>query len=183
MSAEIILIEDVYKLGRVGDVVNVKPGYARNFLIPQKKALRATKANIEAFESQKKELQKRADDNRNKAIEISDKLAGKMFVIIEQASEKGMLYGAVTSVSASKVLNENGYNVAKDAVQIIKPIKSVGIYNVDVLLHADVTCNIALNVAVSNEAADEQYQESLKVPDSSNSDESNNAEATQESNG
>ena len=155
---DVILIEDVYKLGRVGEIVTVKPGYARNFLIPQK-ALRATKANIAAFEAQKAELQQRADDNRKAAAAVSDSLAGKSFTIIEQASEKGMLYGAVTSISASKMLNDNGFKVAKDAVQIIKPIKSIGIYNVEVVLHADVKCEISLNVAVSSEQAEEQAQE------------------------
>jgi len=156
---DVILIEDVYKLGRVGEVVSVKPGYARNFLIPQQKALRASKANIAAFEAQKADLEKRAEENRQAAAAVASSLAGKSFTIIEQASEKGMLYGAVTSISASKMLNDNGFKVAKDAVQVVKPIKTVGIYNVEVVLHADVTCEIVLNIAVSNEVAEQQAQE------------------------
>lgn len=156
---DVILIEDVYKLGRTGDVVTVKPGYARNFLIPQKKALRATAANIASFEARKAELLKRAEDNRNEAQSVAQNLNGKTFIIIEQASEKGMLYGAVTSVSASKLLVDNGYAVAKDAVQIIKPIKSVGLYNVDVILHSDVKCQITLNIAVSEDVAKAQASE------------------------
>ena len=168
----VILIEDVYKLGRVGEVVTVKPGYARNFLIPQKKALRASKENIAAFEAQKADLEKRAADNRKAAVAVSDSLAGKSFTIIEQASEKGMLYGAVTSISASKMLNDNGFSVAKDAVQITKPIKTIGIYTVEVVLHADVTCEITLNVAVSAEQAEQQAQEA--------SAENNNSSETEE---
>lgn len=156
---DVILIEDVYKLGRVGEVVTVKPGYARNFLVPQKKALRASKANIAAFEAQKEELEKRAADNRQAAADVADALSGKSFTIIEQASEKGMLYGAVTSISASKMLNDSGYAVAKDAVQIAKAIKTVGIYNVEVVLHADVKCEIVLNIAISNEVAEQQAQD------------------------
>jgi len=152
-TTEIILIVDVYKLGRVGDVVKVKPGYARNFLIPQGKAYRATKANIAAFEARKADLVQKAADNKSQAEALAKTLSGKVFAIIEQASEKGLLYGAVTSVSASRLLNDNGFAVAKDAVQIIKPIKSVGLHTVQVILHPEVSCEISLNIAISNEEA------------------------------
>jgi large subunit ribosomal protein L9 len=152
-TTEIILIVDVYKLGRVGDVVKVKPGYARNYLIPQGKAYRATKANISAFEAHKVELIQKAADNKANAQALAQSLAGKVFNIIEQASDKGMLYGAVTAISAGKLLNDNGFAVAKDAVQIIKPLKSVGLHEVQVVLHPEVSCAISLNIAVSNEEA------------------------------
>ena len=156
---EVILIEDVYKLGKVGQVVTVKAGYARNYLIPQGKALRANKNNLIIFEDRKIELENRAKLLKQSAVELAERLSGQIFVIISQASEKGVLYGAVTAVSVGKILTEAGFAVAKDAVQIVKPIKAVGLYHVSVVLHSEVTCEIILNVASSQEQADRNIEQ------------------------
>lgn len=155
---EVILIEDVYKLGKVGQIVTVKPGYARNYLIPQGKALRADKNNLIVFEDRKVELENRAKLLKQNAVELAERLSGQTFVIISQASEKGVLYGAVTAISVGKILTDSGFTVAKDAVQIVKPIKAVGLYHVNVVLHSEVTCEITLNVASSHEQAEKNIQ-------------------------
>lgn len=166
--AELILLEDVYKLGTTGDVVTVKPGYARNYLIPKGKALIANDANISIYNSRKSELEKLALQKKKDAEAMSNKMSGKVFTVLEQASEKGMLYGAVTSVSMSRFLDEKGYKVAKDAVQIRKPIKSVGIYEVEVVLHANVVSSIRLNISVSDEQAQIQLEEEKEELESNN---------------
>lgn len=160
--AEVILKEDIYKLGYMGDIVKVKMGYARNYLIPQGKALRANANNKKLFEAQKVELAERASKIKQEAEKTAHKLSDKVFTIIEQASESGVLYGAISAVYAGKFLQEKGYNIAKDAVQIVKPIKSLGLHIVDVVLHADIKCQITFNIAVSEESASEQLNDAKK---------------------
>lgn len=150
---EVILLEKVGKLGHLGDVVKVKDGYARNFLIPSKKALRVTKANLEMFEKQKADLQTKNEAARTSAQLIADKIKGKSFVVIRQAGDTGHLYGSVSTRDLANVLKENGANIDYTKITIDTPIKELGIYEVKVALHPEVIETVKVNVARSEEEA------------------------------
>ncbi|MGN0929164.1 MAG: 50S ribosomal protein L9 [Alphaproteobacteria bacterium] len=150
---EVILLEKVGKLGHLGDVVKVKDGYARNFLIPSKKALRVTKANLEMFEKQKADLQTKNEAARTSAQLIADKIKGKSFVVIRQAGDTGHLYGSVSTRDLANVLKENGANIDYTKITIDTPIKELGIYEVKVALHPEVIEVVKVNVARSEEEA------------------------------
>ena len=150
---EVILLEKVGKLGHLGDVVKVKDGYARNFLIPSKKALRVTKANLEMFEKQKADLQAKNDAARTSAQLIADKIKGKTFVVIRQAGDTGHLYGSVSTRDLANVLKENGANIDYTKITIDTPIKELGIYEVKIALHPEVVESVKINVARSEEEA------------------------------
>ena len=150
---EVILLEKVGKLGHLGDVVKVKDGYARNFLIPFKKALRVTKANLEMFEKQKADLQTKNEAARTSAQLIADKIKGKSFVVIRQAGDTGHLYGSVSTRDLANVLKENGANIDYTKITIDTPIKELGIYEVKVALHPEVVEIVKVNVARSEEEA------------------------------
>ncbi|MBD5404999.1 50S ribosomal protein L9 [bacterium] len=150
---EVILLEKVGKLGHLGDVVKVKDGYARNFLIPSKKALRVTKANLEMFEKQKADLQTKNEAARTSAQLIADKIKGKSFVVIRQAGDTGHLYGSVSTRDLANVLKENGANIDYTKITIDTPIKELGIYEVKVALHPEVVEIVKVNVARSEEEA------------------------------
>ncbi|MBD5398725.1 50S ribosomal protein L9 [bacterium] len=150
---EVILLEKVGKLGHLGDVVKVKDGYARNFLIPSKKALRVTKANLEMFEKQKADLQTKNEAARTSAQLIADKIKGKTFVVIRQAGDTGHLYGSVSTRDLANVLKENGANIDYTKITIDTPIKEIGIYEVKVALHPEVVEVVKVNVARSEEEA------------------------------
>lgn len=150
---EVILLEKVGKLGHLGDVVKVKDGYARNFLIPSKKALRVTKANLEMFEKQKADLQTKNEAARTSAQLIADKIKGKSFVVIRQAGDTGHLYGSVSTRDLANVLKENGANIDYTKITIDTPIKELGIYEVKVALHPEVVETVKVNVARSEEEA------------------------------
>ena len=145
---KVILLERVAKLGQMGEVVDVKPGHARNFLLPQGKALSASDANIKAFEGRKAQLEATNLETR--------KLAGQQFIIIRSASDSGALYGSVTTRDAADVATENGFTVARGQVILQAPIKDLGIHGVTVRLHPEVEVEIELNVARSNEEAELQ---------------------------
>lgn len=153
---QVILLERVAKLGQMGDVVDVKAGYARNFLLPQKKALTASKANIANFEVQKSQLEARNLETKKEAQALGDKLDGQQFIIIRQASDGGNLYGSVTPRDASDVATENGFSVDRKQVVIPNPIKELGLHTVHVTLHPEVEAVIELNVARSEEEAELQ---------------------------
>lgn len=155
---QVILLERVAKLGQMGDVVNVRDGYGRNFLLPQGKALRATEANIKAFEGQKAQLETRNLEARSEAEAVAAKLDGQVFVIIRSASEAGSLYGSVTNRDAAVAATEAGFSVDKRQIAFARPIKELGMHAVDVNLHAEVACTITLNVARSTEEAELQAQ-------------------------
>ena len=153
---DVILLERVAKLGQMGDVVSVKEGYARNFLLPQKKALRASKANIEAFEGQKVQLEARNLESRKEAEAMAERLDGQQFIVIRSASDSGSLYGSVSTRDAADVATEAGFSVDRKQVVLLAPIKELGLHDVSVNLHPEVSATIALNVARSEEEAELQ---------------------------
>ena len=150
---EVILLERVSKLGQMGDVVNVKPGYARNFLLPEKKALRASKANIEAFEAQKAQLEAHNLETRNEAEALAEKLNDQQFTVIRSASDSGSLYGSVSPRDAAEAATEAGFTIERKQVMLTSPIKELGLHDVVVSLHPEVEVTIQLNVARSEEEA------------------------------
>ena len=152
---QVILLERVAKLGQMGEVVDVKPGYARNFLLPQGKALSASKANIEAFEDQKAQLEARNLETKKEAESLAEKLNGQQFIVIRSASDSGALYGSVTTRDAADVATEAGFSVDRKQV-VLSPIKELGIHDVQIVLHPEVEANIELNVARSAEEAELQ---------------------------
>ncbi|MGR3813185.1 MAG: 50S ribosomal protein L9 [Cognatishimia activa] len=157
---QVILLERVAKLGQMGDVVDVKPGYARNFLLPQGKALTASEGNVASFEAQKAQLEARNLETKAEAEALAEKLDGQKFVVIRSASDAGSLYGSVTPRDAAEVATEAGFSVDRKQVALIAPIKDLGLHNVAVKLHPEVTVEITLNVARSEEEA--ELQESGK---------------------
>ena len=153
---DIILLERVAKLGQMGDVVSVKQGYARNFLLPQGKALRVNAANMATFEAQKAQLEATNLETKKEADALSAKLDGETFVVIRSASDGGNLYGSVTTRDAAEAATAAGFTVDKKQVALIDPIKELGIHDVLVKLHPEVTATIKLNVARSAEEAELQ---------------------------
>jgi large subunit ribosomal protein L9 len=155
---EVILLERVAKLGQMGDVVTVKPGYARNYLLLQGKALTASKENIAAFEGQKAQLEARNLETKKEAEALASRLDGEKFVVIRSASDGGNLYGSVTPRDVAAVTAEAGYTVERKQVIIPQPIKELGLHKVDIYLHPEVEVEITLNVARSPEEAEIQAQ-------------------------
>jgi len=153
---EVILLERVAKLGQMGDVVTVKPGYARNYLLLQGKALTASKENIAQFESQKAQLEANNLETKKEAEALGERLDGEVFVVIRSASDGGNLHGSVTPRDVSAVATEAGYTVERKQVIIPLPIKELGMHKVDVYLHPEVEVQITLNVARSPEEAELQ---------------------------
>ncbi|GAA3872899.1 50S ribosomal protein L9 [Celeribacter arenosi] len=153
---QVILLQRVAKLGQMGDVVNVKDGYARNFLLPQEKALRASDANIKAFEARKAQLEADNLETKKEADALAEKLDGQTFVVIRSASDSGSLYGSVTPRDIEDVAKENGFIVSRKQVVIGNPIKDLGLRDVTVLLHPEVEATVTLNIARSPEEAELQ---------------------------
>lgn len=153
---QVILMERVAKLGQMGDVVNVKPGYARNYLLPQGKAMNATDANLAQFEAQKAQLEARNLETKKEAEALADKLNGQQFVIIRQASDAGALYGSVTTRDAAEVATAEGFSIDRGQVALERPIKELGLHDVTASLHPEVDATFQLNVARSTEEAELQ---------------------------
>lgn len=154
VSTQIILLERVDNLGAMGDVVNVKPGYARNYLLPQGKALRATKDNVAYFESQKAELEKKNAESRKAAEKESGKVDGLKIVIIRQASEGGQLYGSVASRDIAEAISEkSGLEIGRSQVNVNQNFKLIGLFPVEVALHPEVKVEVSVNIARSEEEA------------------------------
>jgi large subunit ribosomal protein L9 len=153
---EVVLLQRVEKLGQMGEVVNVKDGYARNYLLPQRKALRATKANMVRFETERTQLEARNLEERAEAQKVADKLDGQQFVVIRQAAESGSLYGSVTARDVSDVATEGGFSIGRGQVVLDRPVKELGLHAVRVVLHPEVSANITVNVARSAEEAELQ---------------------------
>ncbi|WP_197922085.1 50S ribosomal protein L9 [Thiosulfatihalobacter marinus] len=153
---QVILLERVAKLGQMGDVVDVKAGFARNFLLPQGKALTASDANIASFEAQKAQLEARNLETRKEAEALGERLSGQQFIVIRSASDAGALYGSVTPRDAADAATAGGFSVDKKQVALAKPIKELGLHDVHVLLHPEVDVTIQLNVARSEEEAELQ---------------------------
>ncbi|MDZ7909444.1 MAG: 50S ribosomal protein L9 [Gemmobacter sp.] len=153
---QVILLERVAKLGQMGDVVKVKDGYGRNFLLPQGKALRATEANIKSFEAKKAQLEVQNLETKKEAEAAATKLDGQAFIIIRSASDSGALYGSVTTRDAADAATEGGFTVGRGQVVLDRPIKDLGLHSVTVVLHPEVSVKITLNVARSAEEAELQ---------------------------
>jgi large subunit ribosomal protein L9 len=153
---EVILLERVEKLGVMGEVVKVKDGYARNFLLPQAKALRASKVNKEKFERDRTILETRNAERRQGAGGEAEKLNGKSFIILRQAGESGQLYGSVSTRDIAEAAATTGVKVARQHVQLDHPIKTVGLYKVRIALHPEVVSEVQVNVARSQDEAEAQ---------------------------
>ena len=153
---QVILLERVAKLGQMGDVVDVKPGYARNYLLLQGKALTASKENIAQFEAQKAQLEATNLETKKEAEALAEKLGGQQFVVIRQASDGGNLYGSVTTRDAADVATAEGFTIDRKQVLIRAPIKELGLHDVELHLHPEVMVTISLNVARSEEEAELQ---------------------------
>ena len=150
---DIVLLQRVEKLGQMGEVVSVKDGYARNFLLPQGKGLRATKLNLARFETERAQLETHNLELRSEAEKIAGKLNGQMFTIIRQASEAGSLYGSVAARDVAEIATEGGFTVERRQVVLDRPVKELGLHDVRIILHPEVTATISVNVARSEEEA------------------------------
>ncbi len=153
---QVILLERIGRLGQMGDVVNVKNGYARNFLLPQQKALRATKENLARFEKDRAQLEARDLELKKEAEAVAGKLNGGKFVAIRQAGDTGQLYGSVTSRDISDVVTSGGFTVDRRQIVLDRPIKSLGVHPVKVALHPEVVVQISLNIARTEDEAERQ---------------------------
>jgi large subunit ribosomal protein L9 len=153
---QVILLERIGRLGQMGDVVTVKDGYARNFLLPQGKALRATKANRERFESQRAQLEAHNLERKSEAEAVATKLDGQSFIIIRQAGESGQLYGSVSTRDIAGAVSEGGFTIERRQVMLDRPIKSLGLHDIRIALHAEVTPHVTINVARSEDEAARQ---------------------------
>ena len=150
---QVVLLERIEKLGQMGDVVTVKPGFARNYLLPQQKALRATKANMERFERERAQLEARNLELKKEAEAVGAKLDGQRFTIIRQAAESGSLYGSVTARDIADTTTENGFSVERRQVVLDHPVKELGLHEIRVLLHPEVWATITVNVARNEDEA------------------------------
>ena len=153
---QVILLERVAKLGQMGEVVKVKDGYARNFLLPQGKALRASEDNIKGFEGRKAQLEAQNLETKKEAEQVAAKLDGQTFIVIRSASDAGALYGSVTTRDAADAATKEGFTVDRKQVVLTRPIKELGLHDVEVVLHPEVSATIVLNVARSTEEAELQ---------------------------
>ncbi|MGR3723494.1 50S ribosomal protein L9 [Abyssibius alkaniclasticus] len=153
---QVVLLERVAKLGQMGDVVNVKQGYARNYLLPQGKALRANDANLKQFETQRAQLEARNLEARKEAEAVGEKLDGQVFVVIRSASDAGSLYGSVTARDAAEVATAEGFSINRGQIVLHRPVKELGMHTMSVVLHPEVTVEININVARSAEEAELQ---------------------------
>ena len=153
---EVVLLERVAKLGQMGEVVRVKDGYGRNYLLPQGKALRATPANLKRFENERAQLEARNLDARKEAEAVAAKLDGESFVVIRSAADGGALYGSVTTRDVADAATEGGFTVERRQVVLDQPIKELGLHRLTVTLHPEVEATITINVARSPEEAEIQ---------------------------
>ena len=154
MAMQVILLERVENLGNLGEVVNVKPGYARNFLIPQQKALRATKDNIAYFETQKKEIEKQNETKRKEAEKDAKKIEGVTVDVIRHASESGQLYGSVTARDIADTVTEStGIKVARSTIRLNDALRTIGLYEVEIAVHPEVIVAVTVNIARTNDEA------------------------------
>lgn len=152
----VILLERIGRLGQMGDVVRVKDGFARNFLLPQGKALRATDDNKKLFETQRVQLEARNLELKTEAEGVSGKLDGKQFITIRQAGDTGQLYGSVSTRDIAEVVSTGGFTVTRNQILLDKPIKALGVHDVRVQLHPEVIVKVTINVARSEDEAQRQ---------------------------
>ncbi len=153
---DVILLERIARLGQMGDTVSVKAGYARNFLLPQGKALRANEENRKRFESQRTQLEARNLERRSEAQQVADKLDGKTFIVIRSAGETGQLYGSVSTRDIADIITAEGFSVLRTQVELNHPIKTIGMHNVSINLHPEVQVTVTINIARSADEAERQ---------------------------
>ncbi len=153
---EVILLERISRLGQMGETVKVRDGYARNFLLPQGKALRANDANKKKFEGQRAQLEARNLERKSEAQKIADLLDGKAFVVVRSAGETGQLYGSVSTRDIADLVTAEGFSVGRNQVELNQPIKTIGLTNVAISLHPEVEVTITLNIARSPDEAERQ---------------------------
>ena len=153
---KVVLLQRVEKLGLMGEIVNVKSGYARNYLIPTKKALRASKENIAFFESQSKDLEAQNIETKKESTTVANKIENNFYVMVRQAGDSGQLYGSVTSRDISSILSGIGIATKRNQIQLLNPIKILGIHDVRIMLHPEVDVIIKINVARTEEEAERQ---------------------------
>lgn len=153
---QVILLERVEKLGQIGDVVKVRDGFARNYLLPKKKALRATKQNRDYFETQRTQLEARNLERKSEAEAVAGKLEGKSFVLLRQAGDRGQLYGSVSPRDIADVVGAGGFSVSRSQVPLDKAIKTIGLFPVSVVLHPEVRVHVTINVARTEDEAERQ---------------------------
>lgn len=163
---DIILLERVAKLGQMGETVSVRDGYARNFLLPQGKALRATKANLAKFESERAQLEARNLERKQEAESVAGQLDGAAYIVIRSAGETGQLYGSVAARDIAEAATSNGVTVARSQVRLDRAIKTIGLHEVLIQLHPEVEVSVTINVARSEDEAERQAAgEDLTVQD------------------
>lgn len=153
---DVILLERVAKLGQMGETVKVRSGYARNFLLPRGKALRATEANKKHFDAQRAQLEARNLERRKEAETVGEKLNGQSFIILRQSGETGVLYGSVSTRDLAEIMTQNGFTVDRNQIAINQPIKTIGLHAAPVSLHPEVEVQVTINVARSPEEAERQ---------------------------
>ncbi|UCI06638.1 50S ribosomal protein L9 [Mesorhizobium sp. B1-1-8] len=153
---EVILLERISRLGQMGDTVKVRDGFARNFLLPQGKALRANEANKKKFEGQRAQLEARNLERKSEAAQVAEKLDGKSFIVVRSAGETGQLYGSVSTRDIAELLTAEGFTVGRTQIELNQPIKAIGLTNVAIALHPEVEVTVTLNVARSAEEAERQ---------------------------
>lgn len=155
-ATEVILLQRVEHLGQMGDVVKVRPGYARNFLLPQGKAIRANEANRSRFDRERAQLEAQNIKRREEAERLSERMDGLAVVLIRQAGDSGSLYGSVSTRDVAQVVTEAGFTISRQQVFLAHPIKSLGLYEVKIALHPEVVVPVVVNVARSAEEAERQ---------------------------
>ncbi len=157
MHVDVILLERIAKLGQMGDIVRVKSGFARNFLIPQNKALRATASNKADFANRKVQIEADSLEQRGEAENVSERMAGKQIVLIRQASESGQLYGSVSGKDIAAILVKDGFKVNYRQVQMNDRFKMLGVFDLQIALHAEVSSTVKLNIAKTEDEAEQQW--------------------------
>jgi large subunit ribosomal protein L9 len=173
---EVILLERISRLGQMGETVKVKDGFARNFLLPKGKALRANEANKKKFEGQRAQLEARNLERKSEAQTVADQLDGKSFIIVRSAGETGQLYGSVSTRDIADILTADGFSVARNQVELNHPIKTIGLTNVAIALHPEVEVTVTLNIARSADEAERQAQgETLTTAEAIYGDDNNDA--------
>ena len=153
---QVILLERIARLGQMGETVKVKDGFARNFLLPQGKALRANEANMKKFEGQRAKLEAQNLERKNEAQAVAEKLAGQSFIVVRSAGETGQLYGSVSTRDIADIITAGGFNLHRNQVELNHPIKTIGLHGVEISLHPEVQIHVNVNVARSAEEAARQ---------------------------
>jgi large subunit ribosomal protein L9 len=168
---QVVLLERVERLGQMGDVVSVKDGYARNYLLSQGKARRATKENLEIFENQRSQIEAQSLDMRKEADAVAVKLEGTSYVVLRQAGEAGQLYGSVSTRDIAEAVTEAGFTVTRSQVSLAEPVKNIGLHDAHVKLHSEVSVTVSLNVARSEDEAERQARGENVIGDRSDEEE------------